>query len=456
MPKTLFKKQTFLRAFIFPLKSRRCKSMVWGFTLVELVVIVCIVIILVLAFLSILNPESSSIAKNRDVKRISEINTLRASLQMYYMDKGQYPSSTENEEWCSLEASSEDPNYCPDLSTKLRPYLQLMPGDPLYGKGKEPSSDILYSYQYVSTSSGQGYKIHADLETKEPYEIGSLIGNKIVYWPPGSSLPSNDCGNGIIEPPEDCDGTNLGGQTCVSLGFTGGTLACATDCTFDTSGCTGTPSPPSLATDVNVIANSTAGTPITAQFSTANTNELLIAFVSSNVDDAGAISTVGGAGLTWTRVVQYRASSYGLVSIWKAYSAALLTNVTVNATATETSGDYRGTLLYVVSFRNASSSVGAVATSSQPAGQQPSISITTTKDNSWVWAVGEDWTTRNTHVATTGQTITAQWLNATDDSTHWTQKMNATTSASSTLVKIQDSAPTTDKTLFSAVEIIPL
>ena len=45
------------------------------------------------------------------------------------------------------------------------------------------------------------------------------------------------CGNGVAEMGEDCDGGDLGGETCVSLGFGGGTLACAGNCTFDTSGC---------------------------------------------------------------------------------------------------------------------------------------------------------------------------------------------------------------------------
>ena len=46
------------------------------------------------------------------------------------------------------------------------------------------------------------------------------------------------CGNGIREGDEQCDGDDLGGQTCSGLGYYGGTLSCKADCTFDTSGCT--------------------------------------------------------------------------------------------------------------------------------------------------------------------------------------------------------------------------
>ncbi len=45
------------------------------------------------------------------------------------------------------------------------------------------------------------------------------------------------CGNGVVDSGEDCDGTNLNGQTCVTRGFVSGTLACTSSCTFNTSGC---------------------------------------------------------------------------------------------------------------------------------------------------------------------------------------------------------------------------
>ena len=48
------------------------------------------------------------------------------------------------------------------------------------------------------------------------------------------------CGNGTMDPGESCDGGDLGGQTCIDVGCTGGNLACAADCSsLDQSGCTG-------------------------------------------------------------------------------------------------------------------------------------------------------------------------------------------------------------------------
>lgn len=49
------------------------------------------------------------------------------------------------------------------------------------------------------------------------------------------------CGNGTVDPGEQCDGGDLAGETCGSRGFSGGTLACAPSCTFDESGCTSPP-----------------------------------------------------------------------------------------------------------------------------------------------------------------------------------------------------------------------
>jgi len=60
-----------------------------------------------------------------------------------------------------------------------------------------------------------------------------------------TSLCSNtpvtrDCGNGVVNAGEDCEGGNLNGATCVSRGFDGGTLECGNGCRFDTSNCTST------------------------------------------------------------------------------------------------------------------------------------------------------------------------------------------------------------------------
>lgn len=59
------------------------------------------------------------------------------------------------------------------------------------------------------------------------------------------------CGDGVVDTSEQCDGSNLGGASCTSRGFTGGTLSCDPSCEFDTSACTSAPPPPPSAPSSN-------------------------------------------------------------------------------------------------------------------------------------------------------------------------------------------------------------
>jgi hypothetical protein len=63
-----------------------------------------------------------------------------------------------------------------------------------------------------------------------------------------SALPG--CGDGNIDPGEQCDGANLGGQSCASVVGPGstGNLGCTHNCRFDTSSC----SPPPRCGDGNI------------------------------------------------------------------------------------------------------------------------------------------------------------------------------------------------------------
>lgn len=71
------------------------------------------------------------------------------------------------------------------------------------------------------------------LETAEDDVVFSLVATGVS---PGV------CGNGIREPGEACDGADVAGLTCADLGCDlGGTLACAANCTLDTSLCASCP-----------------------------------------------------------------------------------------------------------------------------------------------------------------------------------------------------------------------
>jgi len=84
---------------------------------------------------------------------------------------------------------------------------------------------------------------HSPHDKRTTHQFGTRTFTKFkasLFCAPAVKAPSY-CGDGTIEAGEDCDGTSLNDATCASLGFTGGVLACAPGCSFDTTGCKGVP-----------------------------------------------------------------------------------------------------------------------------------------------------------------------------------------------------------------------
>ncbi|MEW5854163.1 MAG: hypothetical protein AB2A00_35640 [Myxococcota bacterium] len=69
------------------------------------------------------------------------------------------------------------------------------------------------------------------------YDTGPLVCTQRCRY---AKTCAYSCGSGVALGDEQCDGNDLRGQTCQSLGFDGGDLACGT-CVFDTRLCTGAP-----------------------------------------------------------------------------------------------------------------------------------------------------------------------------------------------------------------------
>lgn len=71
---------------------------------------------------------------------------------------------------------------------------------------------------------------------------GPIDTTTTITTDPGTSTttttgPMIVCGDGIIEGGEECEGADLDGQSCISFGFTGGTLTCDANCLFDKTQC---------------------------------------------------------------------------------------------------------------------------------------------------------------------------------------------------------------------------
>lgn len=69
----------------------------------------------------------------------------------------------------------------------------------------------------------------------------SVLGQTTTTESVTATIKISICGNETVERGEDCDNTDLSGQTCVSLGYVSGTLSCDIACDFNTSGCSSTP-----------------------------------------------------------------------------------------------------------------------------------------------------------------------------------------------------------------------
>jgi hypothetical protein len=209
-----------------------------------------------------------------------------------------------------------------------------------------------------------------------------------------------------------------------------------------------------LTLDKQVTTHQTvAGTSITsAGLTTSKTNDLLVAFITSDGPVTGGsqtFSSVTGGGLTWTLRKRVNTQA-GTSEIWTAPAAATLTNVTVKAT--RSNGSYVGSIT-VAAFSNANTaSIGAVGGASGATGAS-SASLTATKSGSLVWGVGNDWDGATSRTPSSGQTIVDQFLASVGD-TFWVQSVNAT-SVAGQLVTVSDSAPTNHRWNLATIEIMP-
>ena len=102
---------------------------------------------------------------------------------------------------------------------------------------------------------------------------------------------------------------------------------------------------------------------------------------------------------------------------------------------------------------NGSGAIGANASASAASGA-PTASLATTRNNSWVFGVGDDWDKATARTLGANQTMIHQLLASSAD-TYWVQRQNSTTALSGTSVTINDTAPTTDRYNLTIVEVLP-
>src|ERR1700747_1542495 len=155
-----------------------------------------------------------------------------------------------------------------------------------------------------------------------------------------------------------------------------------------------------LALDASTPASVTIGQNVssvaTAAFSPP-ANSVLFAVVMVDLFNTGssqanrtASITNSGTALTWTLLGRDNTMQYGDAEVWWAANSAAQSGITVTATlGASTYNISGGTGMFRVLVMNgaASTQSGAVTTRNSTAvGATPSLSVTTTAANSWVWA----------------------------------------------------------------------
>ncbi len=213
-----------------------------------------------------------------------------------------------------------------------------------------------------------------------------------------------------------------------------------------------------LATDVKVSTNrSTAAASISSPtFATASSGELLLAFVATDANATGvSVTSVTGGGLTWALVRRANAQ-LGTSEIWRAFAPAVLSGVAVRANLSQSVA----ASITVVGFTgadasgsNGSGAIGATGGASAGSGA-PGASLVTTRDNAWVFGVGNDYDSAAARTVPANQALVNQYLASLGD-TFWVQRQAGPTAASGTPVTINDTFPTNDRYNLALVEVLP-
>ncbi len=124
----------------------------FGFTLVELLVVVSIIGIL--ATLLVANYNATR-QRARDAQRKSDLRNIQTALRVYYNDKGRYPPASSGRiSGCGTGSSVCD--WGGSFSSNGVVYMNVLP--------KDPSSDRSYYYDYDSATGD--YTLYACLENK--------------------------------------------------------------------------------------------------------------------------------------------------------------------------------------------------------------------------------------------------------------------------------------------------
>jgi hypothetical protein len=327
-----------------------------------------------------------------------------------------------NPYWGSLPDLAQRAGWALDFAGSAvasEPAALLSPAD---------GSTLTASSQTFTWSAGTGVSSYR-------LDIGTTVGGTDVYTT-GTTTASSATATGL-----PTDGRTLRARLSSSINGQWQSR----DYTY-TAVTTETPAAPVVHRTVYSDGN---GVRTTVSFSVP-AGALLVAFASSEGPSASPQRvTISGGGLQW-RSVQRANGQRGTAEVWTARAVSALSSVQVRAQQAYSA--YRQSLT-VVLFTGATGA-GASAGASGASGA-PQVSLVTTRPASRVYGVGNDPHRALARTLGANQVMVHQWLSVDSKDTFWVQAWGSPIASAPTTITVSDTAPTTGRWNFAAVEIVP-
>ncbi|HKB13269.1 MAG TPA: PASTA domain-containing protein, partial [Vicinamibacterales bacterium] len=214
---------------------------------------------------------------------------------------------------------------------------------------------------------------------------------------------------------------------------------------------------PTIATFVSRNATSPNTTITSPPFAVAGAT-LLVAFISTdgpatgpNVIVNGVNNNNSGVPLTWTRANRVN-TQLGTSEIWWAFAPTARASMTVTGVLSLS----EIASMTVVGFQGAANSLvgAATAIANKAAGVagNPSATLTTTRANSWVFGVGNDWDNFRALSPAAGSTMVNTSTNAITD-TFWTERSTNPVPLAGVPTTLGVTGVATDRWNFALIEI---
>lgn len=194
----------------------------------------------------------------------------------------------------------------------------------------------------------------------------------------------------------------------------------------------------------------------TPSFQTNYPNELVLCIVTLD-QSSNTVTGMTGGSLTWTNVLRANTNS-GSCEVWYAWvptpKGAFTNNMTFSGSVPSGAFITAGLVGADSTSGNGSSAFGATATGTSSSAA-PTINLTTTRNNSWVYTAMNDPQHSSTLTIGSNQTMFRTINDATSGSCSAIGRQTALTPAAGTVVASNWTSPSVDSCNILAIEILP-